>query len=226
MALLSIQGLKKSYVSPAGEKQLIVDVESFELQAGEQVGLKGASGTGKTTFLNLISGVLREDEGTVVVDTQSMSNQPESVRDRLRGKLIGSIFQSFHLLQGLSALENVMMGMYFSQGPEEGRAIEILSRVGLKDHLDHLPRQLSVGQQQRVSLARALAGSPRLILADEPTGNLDPKRAQEAMQLISDLCRESGAGLLVVSHDHELLEILDRVVDLKELNRASREVEV
>ena len=119
-----------------------------------------------------------------------------------------------------------MMGMYFSQGPEEGRAIEILSRVGLKDHLDHLPRQLSVGQQQRVSLARALAGSPRLILADEPTGNLDPKRAQEAMQLISDLCRESGAGLLVVSHDHELLEILDRVVDLKELNRASREVEV
>jgi ABC-type lipoprotein export system ATPase subunit len=130
------------------------------------------------------------------------------------------VFQTFNLLQGFSALENVALGMMFGKGEDDGFARALLERVGLKDHLRHKPAQLSVGQQQRVAVARALANRPGLVLADEPTGNLDHVRSAEALKLIRELCRENGATLLLVSHDRGVLGQFERVEKLRELNRA------
>lgn len=217
MALLDVRALRKGFASPEGGRTVVVDVERFTLGAGEQVGLRGRSGSGKTTFLNLLSGLLRPDSGQVFFDGVEVSALPESARDRLRAQSIGTIFQSFNLLQGLTALENVLIGMHFGHGARRAAAQEALVRVGLGERLGHFPRQLSVGQQQRVAIARALASGPRLVLADEPTGNLDPETGTAVMDLIRSTCAERGAALLVVSHDPGLLARLPRVVDFADL---------
>jgi putative ABC transport system ATP-binding protein len=220
-AVLRIQDLKKSYVSPDGERAAVVDVAAFDVQPGEQVALRGASGSGKTTFLNLIAGILQPDSGSITVAGQELSALSESARDRLRAKTMGYVFQTFNLLQGYTALENVELGMMFGAGVDVARARGLLERVGLKDRIGYRPRQLSVGQQQRVAVARALAGRPRLVLADEPTGNLDRRHAREALHLIREVCLESGAALLLVSHDTDVLEQFERHHDLAEINRAA-----
>jgi len=219
--LLEIVDLAKSFQSPDGETTPIVHIPQFSLAAGEQVGLRGASGSGKTTLLHLIAGILQADRGRVVLDGTDLAALPESRRDRLRAAAIGYIFQSFNLLQGYTALENVILGMVFGPGVDHGRAEALLERVGLGHRLRYRPGQLSIGQQQRVAVARALANRPKLVLADEPTGNLDQHHAREALGLIREVCREHGAALLLVSHDAEVLASFERVEDLAVLNRAA-----
>ena len=151
------------------------------------------------------------------VEVTSLS---EAERDRYRARELGYVFQSFHLLGGYSALENVVLGSSFGPGGDVAQARELLTRLGLAERLNHRPHQLSIGQQQRVALARALVGAPRLVLADEPTGNLDPRHALEALELLRELCREQGAALLLVSHDPAVLDSFERREDFAALNRA------
>ena len=220
MSLLTISALQKSFRSPEGERKMIVDVPGFALAAGQQLALRGESGSGKTTFLHLIAGILAADAGSILIDGRDMAALGESGRDRLRAGSIGYIFQTFNLLQGYSCLENVMLGMAFGAGSDRAHATAMLERVGLSHRLRHYPRQLSTGQQQRVAVARALANHPKLVLADEPTGNLDHKNAREALALIRETCRENGAALLLVSHDPGVLATFEEVQDFAVLNRA------
>lgn len=223
MSLLQITGLQKNYRDPDGHVSTVIDVPSFELGNQEQLALAGRSGSGKTTFLNLISGILTPDSGSIRFDGQELVGLSDSKRDRFRALEIGYVFQSFFLLDGYSALENVVLGMMFGRGPDPKVARSLLETLGLGDRLHHRPHQLSIGQKQRVALARALAGKPRLVLADEPTGSLDEANAKEALELMRSACREQGAALLLVSHDDEVLSALDRRLELSEINLASRQ---
>src|SRR3954469_13977197 len=221
--MLAVTDLKKSFVTPEGTRVDIVHVASFALGAGEQLALRGESGSGKTTFLNLIAGILAADSGRVVVDGADMTALSEPQRDRLRAEKLGYIFQTFNLLQGYTVLENVVLGMSFGpRGADRAHAREVLERMGLGHRLDHFPRQLSTGQQQRVAVARALANRPRLVLADEPTGNLDRKHSGEALKLIREVCRENGAALLLVSHDEMVLNQFESRKDFAEINQAMK----
>jgi putative ABC transport system ATP-binding protein len=218
--LLQIKNLKRAFIAPDGARHLIVDVPEFSVDEHKQVALAGESGSGKTTFLNLIAGILKPDEGEVLLDGSDMAALSEPKRDRLRAMRIGYIFQTFNLLQGYTCLENVLLGMSFGPGADRDFAEALLKRVGLQDRLRHRPRQLSTGQQQRVAVARALANKPKLVLADEPTGNLDHKNARESLALVREACRENGAALLLVSHDREVLGQFEDVRDFQKINRA------
>ena len=224
MPLLEIRNLKKIYRTPEGETLTVLDVPEFALEERQQLALRGASGTGKTTFLNCIAGILRPNNGSVRLNGIDMAAASEGRRDQLRAQTIGYIFQTFNLLQGYTCLENVLLGMSFGRGADRAFARELLERVGLGDRRDYRPAQLSVGQQQRVAVARALANQPRLVLADEPTGNLDPRNAREAIKLIREICRETGAALLIVSHDQSVLEQFDDCADLAEITLAMQEM--
>lgn len=221
MPILTVSQLKKSYRTPDGGTSLVVDVDSFAMEPEEQVVLSGESGTGKTTFLNLIAGILRADSGKVTISEQEMTRLSESARDRLRAQSIGYIFQTFNLLQGYTCLENVLLGMSFGRGADKQFAKEMLARVDLSHRLHHYPRQLSTGQQQRVAVARALANHPKIVLADEPTGNLDARNAEDALKLIRETARENKAALLLVSHDQQVLDQFEQQRDLRDLNKAA-----
>ncbi len=224
MPLLEIHQLKKSFASPDKEVRLAVDVPSFSLSEREQAALSGESGSGKTTFLNLISGILPADSGTIRIEGREMTALSEAERDRLRASKVGYIFQTFNLLQGFTCLENILLGMSFGGGKLDRRlAKQLLERVGLRKRMEYYPRQLSTGQQQRVAAARALASRPSLVLADEPTGNLDSTNAKEALSIIQETCEENGAALLLVSHDPIALEQFVSCKDFSEINRAGRE---
>ena len=220
MPLLTITDLQKAYVSPEGSQTPIIDIPHFEMEEGTQTALRGSSGAGKTTFLNLIAGILQADSGRIVVAGEEMTALSESGRDRLRASHIGYIFQTFNLLAGYTALENVMLGMMFGKGIDADFAQHLLERVGLGDRIRYRPSQLSVGQQQRVAVARAIANRPRLVLADEPTGNLDYHHANEAIALIREICHENNAGLLTVSHDAEVLGHFEANTDFTQVNHA------
>ena len=221
MSVLEVTGLKKAFIAPDGARTPILDIERFAMDEGAQVALHGASGSGKTTFLNLIAGVLKADEGRIVVAGREVTALREAGRDRVRAECIGYVFQTFNLLQGYTALENVMLGMMFGAGVDRPRAEALLERVGLADRMAYKPRQLSVGQQQRVAVARALANRPKLVLADEPTGNLDARRAADALDLVREVCLEYAAALLLVSHDTDVLERFETRHELADLNRAA-----
>jgi putative ABC transport system ATP-binding protein len=221
--LLRINGLQKSFAAPDGSRQRIVDLPEFSLAPGEQIALAGESGSGKTTFLNLIAGILKPDAGTIEVAGTTVSGLSEPQRDRFRAATLGYIFQTFNLLQGYTCLENVLLGMSFGAGVDRAFAAALLQRVGVGDRLHHRPRQLSSGQQQRVAVARALANRPKLVLADEPTGNLDHRNSRETLALIREACRESGAALLFVSHDREVLAQFETVRDFATINRRAPE---
>ncbi len=223
MPLLKIQQLIKRYTAPGGEAHTVLDVPEFTLDAGQHVALRGVSGTGKTTFLNCIAGILRPDQGDIELAGQNIAVASEGHRDQLRAHHIGYIFQTFNLLQGYTCLENVLLGMSFSGQAKIQAAAAILKRVGLSDRMDYRPSELSVGQQQRVAVARALANRPQLVLADEPTGNLDPQNAREALQLIREVCEENQAALLLVSHDQAVLDQFEDSLDLSEINHAAKE---
>jgi ABC-type lipoprotein export system ATPase subunit len=221
MKILEIKNLKKSYQSPEGVSQVIVDIASFSLNEKEQVALAGESGSGKTTFLNMIAGILSPDHGRIILNGQDISKISGVQRDILRAENLGYIFQTFNLLQGYTALENVKLGMMFGRGVNAHYAMELLKRVGLGERFNYLPRQMSVGQQQRVAVARALANHPKLVIADEPTGHLDHRRAMESLALIRQICKEQGAALLLVSHDREVLAQFDKVENLNKINQAA-----
>jgi ABC-type lipoprotein export system ATPase subunit len=221
-AMLAIHGLKKSFVTPERVRAPVVDIAAFTLEAGKQQALRGESGSGKTTFLHLIAGILAADGGRIEIDGVDMAAHGEAQRDKLRAAKIGYIFQTFNLLQGCTVLENVMLGMAFGPGgADREHACAVLKRVGLDSRMGHFPRQLSTGQQQRVAVARALVNRPKLVLADEPTGNLDRRNSIEALALIRETCRENGAALLLVSHDEQMLAQFEGAQDFAALNRAA-----
>jgi putative ABC transport system ATP-binding protein len=218
-AMLEVRALRKSFPGPEGGRVEVVNVPSFSLAAGEQRALRGESGGGKTTFLNLVA-----DAGSIRIDGTDMAALREPARDQLRAAKLGYIFQTFNLLQGFTVLENVVLGTSFAPGgADPARARALLDRVGLSHRLHHFPRQLSTGQQQRVAVARALAKRPALVLADEPTGNLDPRNARESLALVREACRENGAALLLVSHDEAVLRQFGAVQDFAALNVAAAE---
>jgi putative ABC transport system ATP-binding protein len=228
---LRLEGLRKRYVAPDGSAVPVIDIESFELGDGEQVALVGGSGTGKTTLLHLIAGILTPDSGRILFGNPNPGHPDglidlaalgEADRDVFRGRNIGYVFQTHHLLGGFTAMENVLLGMSFTGRAGDPKwARHLLDEVGLSDRVNYKPEKLSVGQQQRVAVARALANRPKLVLADEPTGALDPRNAQAVLELMRKLCDEVKASLLLVSHDPHITAQLPRAVSLSELNRAS-----
>ncbi|MEQ8766321.1 MAG: ABC transporter ATP-binding protein [Planctomycetota bacterium] len=220
MPLLEIHGLQKSFAAPDGSVLPVLSIAHFELGEKRQVALEGRSGSGKTTFLHCIAGISKPDGGRIVIQGQDVSRLSESGRDAFRAQNIGYVFQTFNLLQGYTALENVLLGMYFGPGPDPDRATSLLERLGLGDRLGFRPSQLSIGQQQRVAVARALANHPKLVLADEPTGNLDAGHAAEALDLMRSICREQEAALLLVSHDPAVLAQFDERLSLSKINAA------
>jgi putative ABC transport system ATP-binding protein len=248
---ITLSQLQKRYVAPDGTVLPVVDIEHFSLADGEQVALVGSSGSGKTTLLHLIAGILTPDSGKIIFGTTRKAETPppsdgivdyagggagirpdgtidlarlsEAQRDVFRGRNIGYIFQTHHLLGGFTALENVLLGMSFTgRAADRAWATHLLQEVGLGDRLNYKPQKLSVGQQQRVAVARALANRPKLVLADEPTGALDAKNAQQVLDLIRKLSDEVKASLLLVSHDRQITAQFPRVVTLAELNAAAQ----
>lgn len=229
---VTLSNLIKKYTSPDGGTLPVIDVRHLQIQDGEQVALIGSSGSGKTTLLHLIAGILAPDSGKIIFrfpgeNETDLAALSESRRDVFRGQHVGYIFQTHHLLSGFTALENVLLGMSFTgRSADRSWARHLLQEVGLGDRLNYKPEKLSVGQQQRVAVARALANKPKLVLADEPTGALDPKTAQQVLELIRKLCTEVNASLLLVSHDLAIARQLQRQLSLSEIYRASTASEV
>lgn len=211
--------LKKVVKRFPGSQETILNLPSLELRAGQQMALRGRSGSGKSTLLNLIAGLLVADSGTVEVDGRDMGALSESGRDQWRGQRIGYVHQSFHLLPGMTVWENLWLAAALSGSNDSKRIEHFLERLDLQKRRDYRPAQLSQGQQQRVAVARALVHRPVLVLADEPTGNLDAELAQAALGLLREMCRESGAALLLVSHDQRIYEAFEEKFDLAELNQ-------
>lgn len=219
--MLQIKNLTKSFHQPGGGALQVLDIPEFHVGSGEQVALIGQSGGGKTTLLHLIAGLLTPDDGSIQIDGVELTKLSEQGRDRFRAGAIGYVFQTFNLLPAFSAIENVKLGMTFGSGAlDPPRAYDLLSRVGLGDRAHYRPSQLSVGQQQRVAIARSLAGRPKLLLADEPTANVDPASAESVLELIRSSCRQEQVALLMVTHDMDVANAFDRVEKLDEINRA------
>lgn len=219
--MLLVENVKKAYREPDGNLLPILDIPRLAVEAGEQVVIRGQSGGGKTTLLNVIAGLASADEGRVVLNNTDITRMPEAARDRFRARNIGFVFQTFNLLAGFSALENVLLGMTFTGQPSDSqRAAGLLERVGLKHRLTHKPAALSVGEQQRVAVARALVNRPVLLLADEPTANVDPAHQQHVIDLLREVCRDENVAMLLVTHSDEVAQQFDRVEHLENLNRA------
>ena len=199
-----------------------LDVPAWEVGDREQVAISGPSGSGKSTLLNVLAGLLSPTSGSVEVCGVQLAGLGESERDRFRAAHVSYIFQTFNLLEGYTAQENVLVGAAFS-APfhlDRAEARALLDRVGLTHRLNSYPSKLSIGEQQRVAIARALAKKPRLILADEPTGSLDPRHAAGVVTLLRDACREHECALVVVSHETKIVETFDTRVDFLKLNHA------
>ncbi len=218
MSALELRNVVKHYPS-GGETVRAVDGVSLEVLPGELVALYGPSGSGKTTLLLLAAGLMEPDSGHVLFhgrDVGGMSSR-ESARYRLRD--VGFIFQSFHLMPGASALDNALIKLPVAgHTVREARELTIpwLERVGLGERFEHRPEQLSMGERQRVAIARALVGEPRLLLADEPTGNLDTARTREILALLRDVCHEGHIPGLLVTHDADAISFVDRTLTLRD----------
>jgi putative ABC transport system ATP-binding protein len=220
--LLLLENVKKSYVEPGGGVLPILHIRRLQLDSGEQMALVGPSGCGKTTLLHVVAGISRADSGAIRLDGTNIGALSEAGCDRFRAANLGYVFQTFNLLAGFTALENVMLGMTFARGRRDARrARQLLERVGLSERASHKPAALSVGEQQRVAVARALANRPRLLLADEPTANVDPANQQNIIDLIRGTCREEKLALLLVTHASEVAEQFERVERLRDINEVA-----
>jgi ABC-type lipoprotein export system ATPase subunit len=217
---IEIKGLVKDYVDPDGAAVRVLDIAALQLNAGHAMAIAGPSGTGKTTLINIIAGLLLPTSGSVHVLGEEIGRMGEAQRDRFRARQIGYVFQTGNLLAGFSALENVLLAMGFAgtvpAAQRRPRAQALLERVGLEQRLHYRPAQLSSGQQQRVAVARALANQPALVLADEPTAHVDHATGQQVIGLLRAYCAETGASLLLATHDRGLLATFDCVHPLKQ----------
>ncbi len=211
---LSTTSLGKRVPSPEGELIILDDI-NLRVATGESLAIVGASGSGKSTLLGLMAGLDTASHGNVFLDGQDLGALDEDGRAALRASRVGFVFQSFQLLPSLTALENVMLPLELAGRPDPRQGAEIiLDRVGLADRVQHYPKQLSGGEQQRVAIARAYAGEPRILFADEPTGNLDRKTGERVGELLFTLNHEHGTTLVLVTHDVRLAERCDRIVEL------------
>lgn len=217
--MISARGLTKSYGTHPSLVTALHGID-FTIESGERVALLGKSGSGKSTLLNLLGGLDRPTSGSLVVSGQELKGLNQSQLSRYRSNTVGMVFQSFHLLSNRTALENVEIPMIFQGKPlgeRKEEAKNALRRVGLGNRLDHLPTQMSGGEKQRVAVARSLVNRPRILLADEPTGNLDSKTAQEVMFLIMEHVQNQNATLILVTHDEELAQTFTtRILRLKD----------
>lgn len=213
--ILNIQNLGKTY-SSAGRNLTVLNDINFSVEAGSTVSIVGPSGSGKTTLLGLCAGLDRSTSGLVELNSIRIDQLGEDQRAQVRNKYVGFIFQNFQLLQTLTALENVMVPLELrGEKNIRPRALDLLDKVGLADRSDHYPSQLSGGEQQRVSLARAFSNSPRILFADEPTGNLDAETSDKVVKLIFDLNKEAGTTLVLVTHDMELASKTQRIIRIR-----------
>jgi ABC-type lipoprotein export system ATPase subunit len=221
--MLQVSQLKKSFPLPDGGSLPVLDIAGYQLATGEQAVMIGESGGGKTTFLHSIAGIVAVDSGSILIDGIELTRLSEQGRDRVRASKLGYVFQTFNLLAGFTALENVRLGMTFGNGRHDlERAKDLLQKVGLGDRMHHKPAALSVGQQQRVAVARALANRPKLLLADEPTANIDPGNQQKIIDLIRDCCREETIAVLMVTHSMQVAEQFERVDRLDQINQVAQ----
>tara|TARA_B100001250_G_scaffold391427_1_gene392268 strand:- start:1079 stop:1801 length:723 start_codon:yes stop_codon:yes gene_type:complete len=226
--MLRVEELTKGFGSGSNRLEVLKGID-FEMKAGELVALMGPSGCGKSTLLNIIGGLLPADGGEINLNSRSYGlRNPSAVVD-VRRSLVGWIFQDFHLLDHLSALDNVAMALEISGIPSkeaEARARDALNRVNLSDRMDHIPNQLSGGQQQRVAIARAIAGNRPLLLADEPTGNLDISSGADVLRLFKELCHDEDnpISILMVTHDPDLASQADRMLLLRDGTVAASDI--
>ena len=215
MSILELQNVSKTYQS-GSRKLTVLDQVTLSIQAGETLAIVGPSGSGKTTLLGLCAGLDSSSTGSVVLNGESLEKLNEDQRAAVRSRDVGFIFQNFQLLPTLTALENVMVPLDLKKRKDaKEKAMELLDKVGLKDRATHYPTQLSGGEQQRVSIARAFANAPKILFADEPTGNLDTETGTMIENLIFDLNKEQGTTLVLVTHDLELAAKTRRIVHIK-----------
>lgn len=215
MSILDLQNVSKTYQS-GSRKLTVLDQVTFSIQPGETLAIVGPSGSGKTTLLGLCAGLDSSSTGSVVLNGEALENLNEDQRAAVRSRDVGFIFQNFQLLSTLTALENVMVPLELKKRKDaKEKAMELLDKVGLKDRATHYPTQLSGGEQQRVSIARAFANAPKILFADEPTGNLDTETGTMIENLIFDLNKEQGTTLVLVTHDLELAAKTQRIVHIK-----------
>ncbi|MBI1968540.1 ABC transporter ATP-binding protein [Candidatus Woesearchaeota archaeon] len=215
--LLTLEDVHKTYPLDGGKVPAINGI-SLTINTGDFVAVIGPSGSGKSTAMNLIGCLDTATQGRIFLEKQNIQQLPESDLAHIRGRKIGFVFQTFNLISTLDALENVALPMLFQKVPKKKRtqkARQLLEQVGLGNRLHHLPNQLSGGQRQRVAIARALANDPEIILADEPTGNLDTKTGEEIMKLLQDL-NKRGKTLIVVTHNPELTKMAEKIITLKD----------
>lgn len=215
--LLKIKDLTRTFYQ-GGETLTVLHNANLEIQAGEIVALVGPSGSGKSTLLQCAGLLDTPSKGSVKIDGQDMLGLSDSQRTSMRSKFIGFVYQFHYLLPEFSALENVTLPQMIAgkkQPESEDRAKELLETLKLGHRLDHRPARLSGGEQQRVAIARALANNPKLLLADEPTGNLDPETSMGVFEMLVDLVRNSGIGAMIATHNMELAEQMDRILELK-----------
>ena len=216
--MLQVSDLRKGFGSGRRRLEVLKGI-NLEIKPGELVAMMGPSGCGKSTLLNIIGGLLEADSGSISLDEFSYGTKSPSRVVDVRRSGVGWIFQDFHLIDRLSALDNVVFALELSGVPTaqaEGQAREALDKVGLSDRTEFIPDQLSGGQRQRVAIARAIAGSRQILLADEPTGNLDVKSGQDIIDLFKQLCEEDGMAVLMVTHDPTLASMADRMLLLKD----------
>ena len=214
--MLSAQNLTKEYQSGDHRLTVLKDV-NFTIDQGDFVAIVGPSGSGKTTLLGLLAGLDTPSHGSVSLDGTDITALDEDARARLRGEKVGFVFQSFQLITTLTAIENVQVPLELrGESNATERARDVLQRVGLRDRLDHFPTQLSGGEQQRVAIARAFANRPRILFADEPTGNLDSDTGARIVELLETLNRESGSTIVLVTHDLGLAQRTRRIIRLSD----------
>jgi putative ABC transport system ATP-binding protein len=214
--IVSLQDVNLSLGHEAARVHILKGI-SLDVKRGEAIGLVGPSGSGKSTLLMTMAGLERPDSGSIAVDGHNLAAMGEDELARFRGRRIGIVFQSFHLIPTMTALENVALPLEFAARSDAfARAEAELRAVGLGNRLDHYPAQLSGGEQQRVAIARALAPDPAILVADEPTGNLDGKTGEQIVSLLFALKRERGATLILVTHDLSLAEQCDTIVRLRD----------
>ena len=214
--MLSVSQLTKQYRTAHNTDLTVLDDVSFKLEAGDTFAIVGPSGSGKTTLLGLCAGLDRATSGSVSLNNIALDPLSEDERAEVRNKYVGFVFQNFQLIPTLTALENVMVPLELrGDKSAENVARELLAKVGLTDRLDHYPAQLSGGEQQRVCIARAFSNSPKILFADEPTGNLDADNAAGIVDLIFELNRTAGTTLVLVTHDAELAQRTQRILKIK-----------